>query len=395
MRTKQLTTRATFGVICATWILGSLTGCTVTAREDDDESSSASSGAGGGGGGTTTTGLPVLGNGQHSVDAVNLSVIADPGMQLSVPRDLQFNPLVPNELWIASRATNSISVAMNPGSPDMTTYAPVGMFGSQHFLAQPSALAIGDNGFFASIHETDDKTQGINGTPADFMGPTLWTSNITEFEGGHASHYDMLHNSPNGMGIAWQHDNVYWVFDGYHAAITMYDFQGDHGPAGEDHTDGIVRRYVEGEVAWVENIPSHMEFHPLDGNLLLVADTGNNRIAVLDTTTGTQGVSIFPNYDGSDQKYVDGATMWTLIEGSEVGLTLPSGLTVHDNVIYVTDAGNSVIWGFSLEGALIDYLETGLPSGALSGITFDAQGHIYATDAVSNQVIKVTPLEQQ
>ena len=35
------------------------------------------------------------------------------------------------------------------------------------------------------------------------MGPTLWDGNLNIYDGGHASHLDMLHNSPNGAGIAW------------------------------------------------------------------------------------------------------------------------------------------------------------------------------------------------
>ena len=39
---------------------------------------------------------------------------------------------------------------------------------------------------------------------ANFMGLTLWDGNLKEWEGGHLSHLDMLHNSPNGAGIAWE-----------------------------------------------------------------------------------------------------------------------------------------------------------------------------------------------
>ena len=78
------------------------------------------------------------------------------------------------------------------------------------------------------------------------------------------------------MGIAWEKDNVYWVFDGYHSSITRYDFNEDHGPGGTVHDDGTVSRYVEGKVKRVANVVSHMEMDR-ESNLLYVADTGNNR----------------------------------------------------------------------------------------------------------------------
>ena len=38
----------------------------------------------------------------------------------------------------------------------------------------------------------------------------------------HAGHLDMLHNSPNGAGLAWAGGNVYWYYDGYHHALARY-----------------------------------------------------------------------------------------------------------------------------------------------------------------------------
>src|SRR5690606_38485909 len=121
----------------------------------------------------------------------------------------------------------------------------------------------------------------------------------TIYDSGHASHLDMLHNSPNGVGIAWDHDNVYWLFDGFHESITRYDFRNDHGLGGEDHRDGIIRRYVEGEVSYVPEVTAGMEIDHATG-LLYFSDPGNARIAVLDTTSGAPGGPIGPNYDGAE-----------------------------------------------------------------------------------------------
>src|SRR4030095_8086057 len=181
-------------------------------------------------------------------------------------------------------------------------------------------------------HETHERTQGEQ-TPPDFMGPTLWLSDLAFFDAGEASHLDMLHNSPDGMGIAWEKDLVFWVFDGWHSSITRYDFVHDHGPGGTDHSDGIISRYVEGDVERMPGVPSHME---VDGGLLYFADTGHARIAVLDTASGTPGGNVGPNYDNCVMFAMDGAMLTTLVDGGTMGMTAPSGLGIHDGLVFVT-----------------------------------------------------------
>jgi hypothetical protein len=134
------------------------------------------------------------------------------------------------------------------------------------------------------------------------------------------SHLDMLHESPIGMGIAWEQRNAYWVFDGCGGSqfqnsrqvvnghgenftllqngvgdsngedpkrkdcndmgdIVRYDFRVDHGAGFDDHCDGIIERYAIGKVKRVEGVPSHMvmwEDH------LFIADSGSGRIGRLN-----------------------------------------------------------------------------------------------------------------
>ena len=58
------------------------------------------------------------------------------------------------------------------------------------------------------------------------------------------SHIDMLHESPLGMGIAHDSGNSYWYFDGYYGHLVYYDFKEDHDIGMDDHSDGVVRRYL-------------------------------------------------------------------------------------------------------------------------------------------------------
>jgi sugar lactone lactonase YvrE len=201
---------------------------------------------------------------------------------------------------------------------------------------------------------------------------------------------DMLHDSPLGMGIAWEQGNAYWVFDGWHGALTRYDFVLDHGAGGTDHSDAVVRRYAELEVARVPNVPSHLEYDA-GAALLYVADTGHHRIAVLDTTSGSAGAETFPNYDGSDQRRVDGARVETLVDTSENGVAQPSGLALTADHVFVTDAVTGAILAYDRAGELVDYLLTGLPPGALMGLAIDDEGRIYFVDSINNAVLRVAP----
>jgi DNA-binding beta-propeller fold protein YncE len=334
-------------------------------------------------------GLALLGDNAHTLDAVDFTLIAGAAAGLRTPRDLEFHPDRPTELWILNLDDNSTVVIDNPNQADQS-YTRYAAAGKDHFMAKPSAFAFSDNGNFASAQEEDQPTQG-NLTPADFMGPTLWTSDRGIYDGGHGGHLDMLHNSPNGAGIAWESGNRFWVVDGYHQSITMYDFNRDHGPGGSDHTDGDVARYVEGEIGYVGGVPSHIEFDQTD-KILYIADTGNNRIATLDPSVGEMGGRTQPNYDGGAQYAMNGGLLETWVEGTDAMLEVPSGLEIADGIVYVSDNKLSRIVAIDKEtGALIDYLDLAeqVPTGGLMGMAIAGDGSIYAVDAVNSQIIRI------
>jgi len=334
------------------------------------------------------TGVALLGDGTHSLESVQLDLIADSSDGLAAPRDLEFHPIRTDEAWIVNQETEGVTVLLDAGTDDQEVLNFDDNSGGIHFLARPSGLAFAGDGTFATIHDTDEPTQG-GATPDDFMGPTWWTSDLDEFDGGHHGHIDMLHNSPLGMGIAWGGDSIFWVFDGYHSALSRYDFNSDHGLGGADHSDGETARFVEGEVDRRADVPSHMEFDH-DTELLYVADTGNNRICVLDTTTGTTGDFLSPNYDGTLQFEVRDASLSTLIDGTEHNMSKPSGLALHDGKIWVSDARRGWIMAFDMEGNLLDYLDLELEEFSLNGIAFDADGNLYAVDTLAEEILRIT-----
>jgi len=350
--------------------------------------------------------IPVLGNGAHTATSVNLTVIVSASEGLNTPRDVAFHPTVPGMLWVVNRGDTSMVILSDVGTPSQRSVKKQALSGGGlHFMAEPSALAFADGGNFGTIHETDKLTQGPvsqGGTPRDFMGPTLWSSDLNVFNAGHAGHLDMMHNSPLGMGIAWERDNVYWIFDGYHSSITRYDFGHDHGPGGTYHDDGVISRYVEGQVKRTPDVVSHLEFDPAT-RLLYIADTGNHRVATLAIGSGTRGQDLPSRevYDCfqhpgrgvtcADYHSMDGATLQTLVNGPDHGISQPSGLALHGDFVYVSDFATGTISAFNKDGLLMDWLETGRPQ-SLGGIEFDSQGNLYIADTGANEILRISPL---
>lgn len=330
------------------------------------------------------TGVAVLGGGVHTAASVVIKPFAGPAEGLNRPRDLAFNPEAPADLWIPNYADNSMVILKNAGTPQQTKLKKSGP-GSEHFMPRPVGIAFGQSGRMATVHEEDRITQPS--TPANFMGPTLWSTD-SSFEGGHESHYDMLHNSPNAVGIAWERLNIYWVFDGYHNSITRYDFASDHGPGGADHSDGFIGRYVEGQVSYTRGVSSHMEFDQKT-KLLYIADTGNHRIAVLKTDSGKAGASLSPNYDGCPQYRVNDAVIATF---ADTNLKKPSGLALRDGLVFVSDNETSQVLAFDANAQLVDYLDLSseLMPGSLMGIEFDAQGRLYVVDEKTSRVLQIS-----
>ncbi|MCA9573643.1 MAG: hypothetical protein KC656_37670, partial [Myxococcales bacterium] len=183
--------------------------------------------------------------------------------------------------WTFNTTIHGAVIYFDPGTEAQTAEVRVDAYG-EHFMAFVSSVAFADNGNFATCQESRDEWNVGPQAPDDFMGPTLWSADLDVFAmvgqafppgAQEGSHLDMLHQSPLCMGIAHEQGNAFWAIDGLAGDVLRYDCVNDHGPGGGDHSDGVIRRYMDVTVTREANIVSHMEYDHATG-MLYIADTG-------------------------------------------------------------------------------------------------------------------------
>lgn len=365
------------------------------------------------------SGIGALGYSTNSMEGVVATTIGTAADGLEVPRDLEMNPDVHGELFVVNRATDSATIFTAVGTEEQSSRLVVDPY-ALHFMEEVSSIAFGahlhgDGEYpnFGTCHESRN-TYNEQAEANDFMGPTLWTSDpeifgysnpdaieflsdlwdVPTYMADLGSHIDMLHESPLCMGIAWEVENVYWVFDGLNNSIDRVDFAADHGVGFDDHSDGIITQFIKGEVERVEDIPSHLEYDPATG-YLYIADTGNNAIKVLDTTSGTRGNALPVIEPGTTHHNQEDALVWTLIDGDESGLEQPSGLAIVQDHLIITDHATGYIHAFDMDGQQVDWLDTELGEGALMGIWGKRLSELWFVNAKDDEVIRLRAVDAQ
>ena len=349
---------------------------------------------------TTTERLaPEIGTGDKSASSVTLTEIATAKDGLKQPRDLAFNTRNTTQLWVVNNGDNGTLIMDKATTEDRSSEYRIDGY-AIHFMANPAAIDFGQDdttfgvlGTFGTCGESRN-TYGGQTPGNDFMGPVLWSSDLSVFAAqdpeGLGSHLDMLHNTPLCMGIDHETANRYWVFEGLSGSIALYDFKLDHNIGQDDHTDGEYYQYAKGQVAYVEGVPSHVVYNPAD-KMLYIADSGNSRIAKLDTTTGTKGATIKPKEPMPVSVAMDGTQVDDVVAAKTKKLTTPSGIELYNDLLYVSDNATGRITAFTLKGKEVNHLDTDLPAGALAGMAFGPDKKLYVVDMVGNRVLRIDP----
>lgn len=352
--------------------------------------SSGESGAGNGDAGVPQADLPPeLGRSGRAFVAVGTK-----GDGLAGPTALAFAKDRPAELWVVNQATNGVVVFHAAGEPDQRSEARVDRY-AEHFMMKPTSLAFGTNDRFATCSESRDEWNDAPQAPDDFMGPTLWSADLEIFArvgqayplvpgAKEGSHLDMLHESPLCMGIAHERDAVFWAFDGLAGNLVRYDFVGDHGPGGADHSDGRAVRYTDLDLARVPGVASHMV---IDGGWLYLADTGHGRVLRVDIASGTNTGRLAGAHERlAEYSGVAGAKVETVVSG----LGHPSGVAVHDGKLFVSDHTSGEIIAYrtadNRELGRVDTARRGI-----MGLAFGADGRLWIVSHDTDEILRLDP----
>jgi hypothetical protein len=343
--------------------------------------------------------------GASGADPVWTPILTSPRANTWSVTALDFNPERPGELWATLRQFPSgrpctendprgcaalegqVAIIEDAGGDEPSVELKMDP-NAWHFMRRPTAISFGPGDTFATCGEA--RTDNYDDDTFDYAGPVLWSSDpdvfAIEIPGKNGTHIDMLHDTPFCMGIAHETGNAYWTFNGQDSSLDRYDFKKPHEIGGDDHSDGEMLRFAQGEVKRAPEIPSHMVFDPRDA-MLYVADTGNSRVARLDTKSGRQGRNV-PSNDGLEvSARIDEAAVTDFVAPGE--LDAPTGIALYRGAFFVTDNSTSEIHAYDREGKELSALDTGLPAGSLAGIAISREGVVYVADLATGRVLRL------
>jgi hypothetical protein len=317
----------------------------------------------------------------------NFKNIAKSGDGVDTPQDLDFHPDREGELWVVNKGTEDsgsdvvIIMDATEGADDIEVRKDGNAW---HFMNLTSAMAFSDDsGNWATSPEVTDANH-MGGT---FTGPSMWSSNLDVFampSAGNGSHLDMLHQSPNSMGIAHEKNDVYWVFDGYTNELVRYNFVDDHGPGGDDHSDAKLKRYSDVPIKRVEGTPSHMVVDKTT-NWMYIADTKKGRILRMDVTSGDEAGTLQAIFETVAEYLQMENEVWEVFAE---GLSAPCGIDVHNGTLYVTDNDTNAIIAYNTStGAELGRMNTEAKS--IMGIKMGPDGLLYYVDRSDDKVVRV------
>ena len=335
----------------------------------------------------------LIGEGDAATNKAKITQILDQGMK--APTDIAFSTLDPNQMWIVDAPTDSFIVVFGAGKEGQT-YNVLKDY-SEHFMEHVMAISFSNEPTFGTCGDSNNDYNG-KGKANNFMGPVQWPSNYNDYtkvNSAHSVHWDMLHSSPNCMGIAAAGGRAYYMFNGFNNSIDWVDFKEPHCPGCDDHSDGVKRRFAGVKVKRVPYLPSNLVFDK-ETSWLYVADSGNGRVLRLDTRNSTP-MGNLPGFfgDGTLTEY----SAPVVQELAATGLKMPSGLAYDRGVLYVGDAETGVITAWKVDdmganggfGKKIATLKTGFKPNGLVGLTVGPDRKLYAVDRVGAQVVRVDP----
>jgi hypothetical protein len=327
------------------------------------------------------------------------TTIASSANSVSQPRDLDFKPNT-NELWVVNKGSSNGSSVVIVYNAGQSNQVPTSRFDSHagHFMIYASAIAFGANGQFANTNEI----RNTDAPSSTFMGPALWSGDTSIFarvfqndwEGSKplGSHLDMLHQSPFSMGIAHDTGTIYWVFDGHNGNLCKYDFQSNHSPGYDDHSNGLIWRYTDVPLTRVTDMPGHMVKDKSSGWLYII-DAGTKKLKRVNTATGTVSGTLSVPASGGENLAgywsVTGATVQVL---DSFNTSQPTGVDYYNGRLIVSDNANGNIHVYNTTGATLVKMGTiATGQSGIMGVRIGPDGNIWFVNNTANTVVRISP----
>ena len=330
---------------------------------------------------------------QEYVDSlVTFTTVATGQWGLDNPVDLAWHSeLGRDELWILNQRDSTIGGAtVTYISPEEDNLSPEWREDdfALDYMQVPTAMAFNENGEWASTSGVKDVNQ-MGGT---FAGPTVWSGNLDvhgDASNGEGSHLDDLQDNPYAMGVAYERENVFWVYDGWHGHIVRNDFSALHGVGGNYHEDARVSRYTSlGLDSGVHEIPCHMAMAE-DRQTLYYVDNPNGKLMRFDTHSGIEmGPYPMINENLASNFQIGFVTPEVLADS---GLVSPTGLALNNKFALVTDDANGDIIIYNLDSVPgqmeVARLHTG--TAGIRGLEIGPEGKIWYVTGEDNRLMRV------
>ena len=115
----------------------------------------------------------------------------------------------------------------------------------------------------------------------------------------------------------------------------------------------------------------------------------------MDINSGETGGWLDVKEPGVTHYEILNADVQTLVDGTDFDLVTPSGLTLIDDVLFVSDYGTGILHAFDLNGAHLDQYDTGLGPESLMGIYASGIDDLWVVDAKGDALYRLRPEEAE
>lgn len=329
-----------------------------------------------------------------------VTTVAGPADGVREPIDLDFNrtPLSASDLWVVMGENSGHAMAiLHNATSQKPTIRVKKDSRAYHFMWRALGISMGSNGSFATAQNGEP---GGNDRDYMFMGPTLWSSDTAVFASRYqederklASHLDMLHQSPWGLGIAHERDNIYWVLDAKYPGLCRYDFRDPHEVGGTDHRDGRIYRYVEATITPAQRgRPAHVCMGADSAaRWVYFVDPGTAAVKRIRADAGVIGEPLVmpPSSEENVEEFksVPQTPVDTLVSS---GLVEPVGLEVVGDRLLVGDRSTGLIHIYAIGSDSVQRLGS-IATGAteLLGIVVGPDQKIWFVDRATARICRI------